>query len=131
MNVALVEATVPPAGGPPVIVVSGAVVSIVKARDAGVGSGAPAALSARTSNVCAPAASTAVVNGEVHVANAALSTRHWKLAAPLTPVNVNVGVVSFVGPAGPPVIVVSSAATVNVRVAGVELGNAPSRTENV
>jgi hypothetical protein len=41
--------------GPPVIVVSGAAVSIVHVRDAGSGSTLPAASVARTSKVCEPA----------------------------------------------------------------------------
>ena len=47
--------------------------------------------------------------------------------------NVNVGVLSFVGLDGPPVSVVSSAATVNERVVAGGPVNAPSiaRTENV
>ena len=107
-------------------------VSMVKAREAGVVSAVPAALSARTSKVCAPGASAAVVNGEAQVANwravdAALERRPRRS----DPVNVKVGVVSLVGPDGPAVIVVSSAATVKVRVAGGAPGNAPSRTENV
>src|SRR4029079_15503143 len=109
--------------GPEAIVVSGAVVSIVNERDAGVFSGAPLALRARTSNVCAPGASATVgVKGDPQEAKVAASKRHWNETAPLAPVNVNVGVVSLVGRVGPPVIVESSAATVKVRVAGVEPG---------
>jgi hypothetical protein len=55
-NVALVAGVGPL--GPAVIVVSGAVVSTVQVREAGVGSG-PAAFVARTRSVCAPSASTA------------------------------------------------------------------------
>ncbi len=56
MKVALVEATVAPAAGPPVIVVSGAAVSTVQVREAGVASTLPAGSVARTWNVCAPCA---------------------------------------------------------------------------
>ena len=50
----------------------------------------------------------------------------------MTPVNVNVGVLSLVGFVGPPVSVVSSAATVNERVAvGPVNGPFTARTVNV
>ena len=48
--------------------------------------------------MCEPCASAAVVNGEVHAANAAPSTRHSNVA-PASEVNVKVGVVSLVGEA--------------------------------
>ena len=54
MNVAVVEATVAPAAGPPVIVVSGATVSTVQVREAGEASTLPTASMARTWKVCAP-----------------------------------------------------------------------------
>jgi hypothetical protein len=54
--------------GPELMVVSGGVVSTVIERVAGVGSMFPAASTARTANACGPSASTAVVNGEEHVA---------------------------------------------------------------
>ena len=65
----------------------------------------PAESVARTSNVCAAWLSIAVVCGELQAAKAAVSTRHWNVAAS-SAVNSNVGVGSFVGPVGPAVIVV-------------------------
>ncbi len=112
----------------------GATLSTTKVCEAGVGSGAPDALCARTWNVCVPCdRSNAGANGLVQGANAAVSNRHWKLAAPLTPVNENDGLRLLVGFGGPAVIIVSSAATVNARVVTGGLVNTPSiaRTENV
>ena len=74
VNVGVLSLVAP--AGPPVIVVSGAAVSIVNERLAGVGSTLPAASIACTSNVCAPSVSAAVVNGELHVVKASVSTRH-------------------------------------------------------
>src|SRR3954454_24231625 len=62
-----------------VSVVSGATVSMTKVCDAGVASWLPAASVARTSKVCVPSVSAAVVNGVAQLAKAAVSTRHWKL----------------------------------------------------
>jgi hypothetical protein len=80
-----------------------------KLRLAGVGSTFPAASLARTSKVCAPSASLAVVWGEEHGANEALSTRHSKLDPGSLDENSNVGVLFVVvaPAAGPAVIVVS------------------------
>src|SRR5918996_1377403 len=116
-NEALVLVVV--AGGACEIVVCGAAVSTVIARLAGLVSVLPAASVARTSNVCAPSASAAVVCGDVQAANTAASTRHWKLA-PASLENPNVGVESFVSPVGPESIVVCGAAvsTVIARLAG-------------
>ena len=99
MNVAEVFAVRPE--GPLPIVVSGAVVSTVSERLAGVGSATPAASMARTSNVRAPSASAAVVCGDVHAAKAAVPTRHWNVEPVSLELNVNVGVLSFVSPVGP------------------------------
>ena len=94
--------------------------------------GAPLALSARTSNVCVPSDS----GGGGRVRRRAAGERggvdrHWKPDA-LTPVNVNVGVLSLVGFVGPSVRVVSSAATVNERVVvGPVNGPLTARTVNV
>ncbi len=123
--------------GPPVIVVSGAVASTVKERAAGVGSIAPAASTARTSNVFAPSVWAAVVWGEVQATNPAEApTRHWKVEPGSVDVNVNVGVASLVSPVGPPVIVVfggPASLTTNVRVVTGGLGNSvlTARTEKV
>ncbi len=118
-NVGVLSLVVPV--GPAVIVVSGGVVSTLNARLAGVGSVLPAVSVARTSNVCAPSASAAVVNGVVQAANAPASTRHWNVDPASVAVKENVGVLSLVVPVGPAVIVVSGAvvSTVNDRLAGV------------
>ena len=73
-NVAWVPATVPL--GPEVIVVSGAAVSTVHAREAGVGSVLPARSTARTSKVWLPSPSPDTVAGDVQAAKAAPSRRH-------------------------------------------------------
>ena len=112
--------------GPPVIVVSGAAVSTVNDRDAGVASTLPAASVARTRNVYAPSASEPRMRGDVHGPNVPTaapgpSRRHSNVEPASELVNVNVAVLTLIGPVGPPVIVVSGAAvsTVNARVAGV------------
>ena len=92
--------------GPLSIVVCGAAVSTVKAREAGVGSTLPAGSVARTSNVCAPSASDAVVWAEVQEPQAPPSTRHSNVEPAWLAENVNVGVASFVRPDGPLSIVV-------------------------
>jgi hypothetical protein len=81
-------------------------VSTVKLREAGVASTFPAGSVARTSNVCAPSASAAVVWAEVQEAHAPASTRHSNVEPAWLEENVNVGVESFVGPDGPLSIVV-------------------------
>ena len=113
-----VESFVSPVG-PAAIAVSGASVSTENARLAGVSSTLPAASVARTSKVCAPSVSAAVVRGEPHVANAAASTRHSKLA-PASLENAKVGVESLVSPLGPASTVVSGGvvSTVQACVAG-------------
>jgi hypothetical protein len=99
--------------GPEVIVVCGGVVSggvtvsTVNERLAGVASVLPAVSIARTPKVCAPSPNSVVVCGELHEANAAPSTRHSNVEPALVEVNSNVGVLSFVVPEGPDVIVVS------------------------
>ncbi len=93
--------------GPEEMVVCGAVASTVNVRDAGVGSGARAASTARTSNVCWPSASAAVVCGVVHAAQAPPSTRHSNVAPDSSAPNSNVGVESVVVGEGPAEIVVS------------------------
>jgi hypothetical protein len=52
--------------GPPPIAVSGARVSTVNVRAAGVASVFPAASVARTSNVCCPSVNEATARGEEH-----------------------------------------------------------------
>jgi hypothetical protein len=97
VNVALVLVVV--AGGLSPIVVSGAVVSTVIARLAGLVSVLPAASMARTSKVWAPSARAAVVRGDVQAAKAPVVTRHWKLA-PGSLEKPYVGVESLVSPLG-------------------------------
>ncbi len=65
-EVGVVSFVKPPAATVPVIVVSGAVVSTVKFREAGVGSTLPAASVARTSKVWEALVRVAVVKGEEH-----------------------------------------------------------------
>ncbi len=83
--------------GPEVIVVSGAIVSTVNVRAAGVGSTLPAASSARTSSVCRPSARAEATCGDEQAANVPPSRRHWKLAPVSLPWNVNAGEASPVG----------------------------------
>ncbi len=107
-------------GGPERIVVSGASVSTVKVRVAGVGSALPAGSIARTSKVCSPSARSPAGCGDWHAANAPPSTRHSNVVPGLSPVNSNSGVASPVGPDGPAVMLVcgGSVSTVKVREAG-------------
>ena len=109
--------------GPLSIVVSGAAVSTVKLREAGVGSTFPAGSVARTSKVWAPSASDAVVSGVEHEPQAPPSTRHSNVEPAWSAENANVGVASLVGPDGPLSIVVCGAAvsTVKLRDAGVAI----------
>ena len=74
---------------------AGAAVSITKVCVPGVGSTVPAAFLARTSKVCVPSDSVAVVNGDVHAVYVPPSTRHSKLVP--VPVKLNVGVLSPFG----------------------------------
>ena len=96
--------------GPPVIVVSGGVVSVVvtvKARLAGDRSGLPAPSVANTAKVCEPSASAAVVKGVLQAVKAAPSMLHWKVEPGSVEEKVNVGVESPVAPDGPESITVS------------------------
>ena len=83
--------------------------STVKLRDAGVGSTLPAGSVARTSKVCAPSASDAVVSGVEHEPHAPPSTRHSNVEPAWSAENANVGVASLVGPDGPLSMVVCGA----------------------
>ncbi len=94
-----VESLVEPEG-PLSMVVCGAAVSTVNAHEAGVGSTFPAVSVARTSKVCAPSVSDAVVSGVVHELQAPPSTRHSNVEPASSAEKVNVGVESFVGPRG-------------------------------
>ena len=101
--------------GPEPIVVLGAVVSdagvvsTVNARLAGVASTLAAASVARTETLCGPSARAVVVQGLAQLAHAPESSWHWNVDPPSLALNANVGVVSFVDPVGPDVIVVSGA----------------------
>ncbi len=102
-------------------IVSGAAVSTVNVWEAGVASVLPAASRARTSNVCDPSLSFAAVNGVVHAANAAPSTRHSNVALPSGDVNAKVGVLSFVVDAiGVSVVSGATVSTVQVATAALE-----------
>ena len=109
MNDALAVVTVPV--GPPVIVVSGGVVSpttlTIQVLEAGVGSVLPAASVAFTEKVCEPFASAVYEAGEVHAVKAAPS----RLQANVEPASVDVNGIDASAvatvPVGPPVIVVS------------------------
>ena len=106
--------------GPESKVVSGRCVSTSKLRVAGLGSAVPPPSTARTSKVCPPSDSCAVVWGVEHEAKAAVSTRHSKLEPASLDSNSNAGVASPVVPLGPSVMLVSGGtATVKLRLAGV------------
>src|ERR671914_763962 len=108
-----VESPVRPVG-PESIVACGAAVSTVNARLAAPPV-LPAASVARTSNVYAPSDNAPVVCGELQAANAAASTRHWKLT-PASLENPNVGVESLVSPVSPDAIVACGATLSTVQV---------------
>jgi len=107
--------------GADVIVVSGAVVSTVQVRVAGVGSTFPAISAARTSKVWLPSESALYAFGLEHGENGAPSSLHSKLDPGSLEVNVNAAAVALVGSAGPEPIVVSGAvrSTIQVYEAGV------------
>ena len=123
-------------GGPPSIVVCGAIVSTVNSRVTGELSTFPTLSMARTANVCAPSASVVSVRGDVHAANCPSSSLHSNVEPGFVDVNANVGVLSLVAPVGPSANAVSglTVSTVKVRVAG-EGSTLPAascaRTENV
>jgi hypothetical protein len=109
VNVKVADVRFVVAGGLPVIVVSGAVVSIVHVRLAGLGSTLPAASVALTWKVWLVAARPVYVRPLVQEVNVAVSSAHWKVEPDSVDVNVNVAPVAFVGFVGLPVIVVSGA----------------------
>ena len=92
-----VEPELDNAGGAAVIVVSGAVASIVHENDAGVASVLPAGSTALTCNECEPSASGPNVLPLVHVMNAPLSNEHSNVAVPSADENVNTGLESLDG----------------------------------
>jgi hypothetical protein len=112
------DATVPE--GPLVIVVFGAVRSMVQVFTAGVPSTLPALSIARTRNVCEPALSAEYGLGEVHATQLPLSSWHWKVLPVSLAMKEKLAVVDLTLPDIPIVIAVSGAtvSTVHVRVAG-------------
>jgi hypothetical protein len=86
----------------------------------------PARSVARTATLWFPSFSDVVVHGLVQSAHAPVSTRHSKAELGSDELNANVGVLSFVVPVGPELIIVSGGVvsgggavlTVNERVAG-------------
>jgi hypothetical protein len=129
-----VELTVPL--GPLEIAVSGAIVSTVQLRVAGVGSALPTASAARTEKVCGPSARPEYDFGDVHAAHAPASSLHSKPAPDSGDENANDAELDATVPAGPLESEVSGAtvSTVHVLVAG-EASTLPdesvARTENV
>src|SRR5215210_4134395 len=122
--------------GPLSMAVSGAAVSTMKLRDAGVASTFPAGSVARASKLWAPSASDAVVTGVEHEPHAPPSTRHSNVESAWLAEKANVGVESLVGPDGPLSMVVFGAAvsTVKPREAGVGStfpAGSVARTSNV
>jgi hypothetical protein len=95
------------AGGAAVIVVCGAVVSIVQLCTAGLPSTFPAASIARTRKLCDPAASPAYVCGDSQATKAALSSEHSKLEPGSLAVKLKLALVLEVSAGGAAVIVVS------------------------
>jgi hypothetical protein len=93
--------------GPAVIVVSGAIVSTVQVRVAGVGSMFPAGSFERTSKVWRPSASPEYAAGETHTANAAPSSAHSKTDPASSDENAKVAESRFTVPEGPEPSVVS------------------------
>ena len=93
--------------GPPSILVSGAVVSTVKLREAGVGSGLPAGSVARTSKLWPPSARGPAVCGAEHSPQPPPSIRHSNHEPGSFAEKPKVGDAAFVGPDGPLSMVVS------------------------
>jgi hypothetical protein len=104
-NVAPVEVVVP--DGPELIVVSGAVRSIVHVFEAGVASTFPAASMARTWNVWLPAESPLKLWPLVQGPNAPASSAHWNVEPDSLDANWNAAVDWFVGSFGAAVMLVS------------------------
>lgn len=104
-----------------VMLVSGAVRSIVQVEAAGVASRFPAGSFARTLNVCNPAASPVYAFGDVQAPYPVPSRSHSNVAVASGDEKVKEAEVEFVGEAGPEAIVVSGAvrSIVQVEAAGV------------
>jgi hypothetical protein len=120
VNEAVVVVTVPV--GPELIVVCGAVVSIVHVRVAGEASRFPTPSVARTRNVCDPAASPLNDLGLAHAVNAPASSEHANVEPTSVAEKLNVAEVVLLRSAGPLRIVVSGGvvSTVQVRLSGLE-----------
>ena len=118
-----VRSVVRPAG-PASIVVCGAVVSIAKPRAAGAGSALPAGSTARTSNPCAPSASTGVTSPGTQPVNGAPSSRHSNRAPASSDANAKLWTALRETPSGPAVMVVSGA---TVSIAKARVAGVPSR----
>ena len=104
-------------GGDDVIVVSGAVTSIVHVKLAGDASVLPTASVARTSKVWLPAESAGeIVSGLVQDVHEPPSIRHSKVEPPSVEVKEKLGVVLLDGSLGFAVIVVSGAVASTVHV---------------
>ena len=116
----LAEVELLTAGGVEVSVVSGAVVSMVHVKLAGVVSAFPAASRARTNNVWLPSDRPARASGVVHATKAAPSRLHSKVPASFE-VNVKLAEVELLTAGGVEVRVVLGAmvSTVHVKLAGV------------
>ncbi len=95
--------------GDAVMVVSGAVRSIVQVKLAGVASVLPAVSVARTWKVCEPLTRSLYCLGEVQAAKAALSKLQVKVEPVSLDENVNVAELLLTVPEGPEAIIVSGA----------------------
>ncbi len=103
--------------------VSGAVVSTVRTRVAGLGSVFPASSVARTAKVCSPSSSFVYACGEEHFCQGPPSSRQLKVECGSLEANPNEASAETTGPDGPDVIVVWGArrsTTVHERDAGEE-----------
>jgi len=110
--------------GPKSIVVSGAIVSTVHAKLAGVESVFPAASVARTSKVWLVSLRPVYTCGEVHEENVPPSSRHSKVAPASLELNVKVASVEFVGSSGDESINVCGGVASTVTVTEFELPEA-------
>jgi hypothetical protein len=136
LNVKVGVVSLDGSAGPESMVVFGAVRSIVQVKLAGDASVLPAGSVARTSNVCVPSLSAAVVCGLVQELQLPPSMRHSKLEPLSEELKLKVGVVSFVGLEGLESIVVCGAVRSTVHVCEAGLASvlpaaSVARTSNV
>jgi hypothetical protein len=122
VNEKLAPAELVVAAGPLVSVVSGAVESIVQAKEAGVASVLPAASLARTEKLCSPSARPAYSFGLVQASYAPASSAHSKLA-PGSELKLKAAVGLLAGLAGCASIVVSGALESIVQAKLAEVGS--------